>query len=115
MPGIDFRQVRQRCSMAEVLDLIGFVPRLRYGAQVRGCCPVHRSEAPTSRSFAVHLQRQLYHCFRCGSAGNQLDLYAAVTQQGLYAAAVDLCVKLHREVPRLPAKASRNTSRENVP
>jgi DNA primase len=102
MPGIDFRQVRQDCAMADVLDLIGFVPGVRCGAQVRGRCPVHRSASATSRSFAVHLERQVYHCFRCGSAGNQLDLYAAVTRQSLYAAAVELCVQLHREVPRLP-------------
>lgn len=99
MPGVDFREVRQSCSMAEVLELIGFVPRLRSGSTLRGPCPVHRSQSPTSRSLAVHLERNLYHCFRCGSAGNHLDLYAAVTRLRVYDAAVDLCTKLHRDIP----------------
>jgi len=101
MPGVDFRAVRQAVSMQEVLDLIGFVAQVRTADTLRGACPVHRSRSPRSRSFAVHLRRNMYHCFRCGAAGNQLDLYAAVTRQGVYDAAVDLCAKLHRDVPRV--------------
>ena len=101
MPGIDFRAVRQLVSMSDVLQLIGFQPRTRAGPQCRGPCPVHRSRSATSRSLEVHLQRQVYHCFVCGSAGNHLDLYAAATRQRLYDAAVDLCVRLGRDVPWL--------------
>ena len=86
MPGIDFREVRRLVSMSEVLQPIGFEPRTGAGPQYRGPCPVHHS-GPTSRSLEVHVQRQLYHCFVCGSAGNHLDLYAAATRQRLYDAA----------------------------
>ena len=99
MPGVDFREVRQISSMAEVLELIDFEPLTRLGSTLRGPCPVHHSQSAKSRSFTVHLGRNLYHCFGCGSAGNHLDLYAAVTRQGVYAAAVDLCAKLNREIP----------------
>ena len=99
MPGVDFREVRERCSMAEVLELIGFVALSRSGPRLRGRCPVHGSQSATSRAFAVDVARKIYQCFRCGSAGNHLDLYAAVTRQGVYEAAVDLCAKLNRKIP----------------
>src|SRR5208283_2167410 len=79
MPGIHFAQVRATISLAEILNLIGFVPCEASGDQVRGPCPVHRSTSPSSRSFSAHLNRHIYRCFQCGSAENQLDLYASVT------------------------------------
>ncbi len=99
MPGVDFRAVRQLVPMAEVLHLIGYVPRVRSGDQLRGPCPVHRSRSRKSRSLAVHLGRNVYHCFRCGAAGNPLDLYAALTRQPIYDAAVDLCRRCGRDIP----------------
>lgn len=99
MPGIDFRTLRAQVSMAQVLDLIGFEPQTSTTAEWRGACPIHRSTSPRSRSFAVHVGRKVYQGFRCGSAGNHLDLYAAVTQQDLYQAALDLCNKLNQPVP----------------
>jgi hypothetical protein len=60
MPGIHFAQVRATISLAEVLNLIGFVPREASGDQVRGPCPVHRSSSPSSRSFSAHLNRHIY-------------------------------------------------------
>ena len=102
MPGIDFRAVREQTCMTAVLALIGFEPQTTSGPALRGPCPVHGSRTPRSRSFAVHVQRKVYRCFRCGSAGNHLDLYAAVTQQGVYQAALELCAKLHQPVPWLP-------------
>lgn len=99
MPGIRFAEVRALVSLADVLDLVGFVPREASGDQVRGPCPVHRPASPRSRSFSANLRRNVYRCFTCGSSGNQLDLYAAVTGLRLFDAAVDLCERLQREVP----------------
>jgi hypothetical protein len=39
MPGIRFAEVRARVTMAEVLGLVGFVPRETSGDQVRGPWP----------------------------------------------------------------------------
>ena len=99
MPGIRFAEVRAQITMAEVLKLLGFVPVSAAGTQVRGPCPVHRSAGRRSRSFSANLKRQVYHCFRCGSSGNQLDLYAAVKGLPVFAAAIELCEQLHREIP----------------
>lgn len=106
MPGIDYREARARLPLAEVLDLLGFEPRSRCGAQVRGPCPVHRSRRPTSRSFAAHLGKGVWHCFVCEAGGNTLDLWLAVTRQELHAAVIDLYARLGRDVPWLTPRAS---------
>jgi DNA primase len=107
MPGIDFAAARAQVRLAEVLELIGFEPRSRAGDQVRGPCPVHRSRTSTSRSFAAHLKKGVWHCFRCGAGGNVLDLWVAVTGQDLHAAVIDLYRRLGRDVPWLSARAPR--------
>jgi DNA primase len=99
MPGVRFQEVRSLISMAQVLDLLGFVVQETSTNEVRGPCPVHGSTSPTSRSFSANLTKNVYRCFRCGSAGNHLDLYAAATHQSLYAAAIELCGRIGCEVP----------------
>jgi DNA primase len=106
MPGIDFREARSQLQLSEVLELIGFEPRLRYGDEVRGPCPVHRSRTSRSRSFAAHLKKGVWHCFRCGAGGNVLDLWLAVTRQALHAGVIDLYTRLGREVPWLQRTAA---------
>ena len=111
MPGIDFIRLRQQLSLTQVLDLLGFTPTTRCGLQWRGPCPVHGSTAPRrSRSFAAHVGKNCWRCFRCGAGGNALDLYAAATRLPLYEAGLQLCARLGQTVPRreattLPAAA----------
>ena len=99
MPGIDFHAVKDQISMHEVLDLIRFAPHETSQQGLRGPCPIHRSQSIRSRSFAVNLEGKMYRCFKCGSAGNHLDLYATVTHQTVFQAAVELCKKLNRPIP----------------
>jgi DNA primase len=106
MPGIDYREARARVRLAEVLELIGFEARSGFGDQLRGPCPVHGSRSATSRSFAAHLGKGVWHCFRCKAGGNVLDLWSAVSKLPLYAAVLDLYTRLGREVPWLPSRSS---------
>ena len=99
MPGVDFQAVRSMVPIAQVLALIGFVPRESSGEQLRGPCPVHRSTSPRSRTFSVNLRQNAYRCFKCGSVGNQLDLWAALSKTDLHTATVDLCERLHLDIP----------------
>jgi len=103
MPGIDYRAARALLPLADVLGLLGFRPCQRHGPQLRGPCPVHRSHSATSRTFAAHLGKNAWYCFRCDAGGNALDLWGAVTQQPLHAAVLDLCQRLGRDVPWLAA------------
>jgi DNA primase len=99
VPGIRFSEVRVMISMADVLELLGFVAVESWQDQVRGPCPVHRPASARSRSFSANLKRQVYQCFSCGSKGNQLDLYAAATGLSLFDATVALCERLHLDIP----------------
>ena len=103
MPGIDYAALRRQVRLASVLDLLGFVPTNHYRNQVRGPCPIHGSHSPRSRSFAAHLARHCWHCFRCGAGGNALDLWMTANQLPLYDAALDLCQRLNLEVPWMSA------------
>jgi DNA primase len=103
MPGIDLRQVRRDITIQQVLDLLGFVPTAREGPRLRGSCPIHGGHRPQSRVFSVHLGCHRYRCFRCHAAGTQLDLWAAVHNLTIYAAAEDLCHRLGLSIPYLPS------------
>ena len=109
MPGIDYRQARAQLSLPAVLELLGWQPCWRRGPQWRGPCPLHGSHSARSRSFAVHVGKNVYHCFRCGAGGNALDLYAALTHQELFAATVELCNRLGQVVPWLPPATREQT------
>jgi DNA primase len=102
MPGIDYRQLRQQVSMAQVLGLLGFQVTCRRGDQVRGHCPIPGCRSTSPQAFSVHLSRQLYRCFACGSHGNPLDLWAAARSLPLHDAALDLCQAADLDPPRLP-------------
>ena len=67
MPGVRYQEVRSLITMAQVLDLLGFVAQEKSGAEVRGPCPVHGSTSRKSRSFTANLVKNAYRCFRCGS------------------------------------------------
>ena len=57
MPGTDFRQARQEIRLAEVLALLNYQPRQRQGEQLRGPCPVHRSQSATEFELPCSLSR----------------------------------------------------------
>lgn len=99
MPGIDFDLLRSRITLAQVLDLVGFRSVVRSGDQLRGPCPVHLSNSPQSKSFPANLSTNRYRCFKCGSAGGQLELWAAMQGISVYQAALDLCDRLGVETP----------------
>jgi DNA primase len=101
MPGIDLKKVRSQITIQQVLDMLGFVPTARRGPRLRGPCPIHGDCRPQSRVFSVHLGCHRYRCFRCHSAGTQLDLWAAVHDLSIYAAARDLCHRLGIAPPYL--------------
>ena len=115
MPGIDYREARARLPLAAVLELIGFVPHRVLGQQARGPCPLHGSHSATSRSFAAHLGKNVYYCFRCSAKGNALDLWSAWTRQSLHASVIDLCQRLGQPIPWLPAPHNKEKRTMNGP
>ena len=99
MPGVDFGRVRALVRMEQVLSLLGFEPSSRSGSQWYGRCPLHESGPGRHRSFSVNVALGRYCCHRCGSRGNQLELWAAATRLPLHPAAIELCRRLGCDVP----------------
>jgi len=97
---IDYAALRAQIPMSRVLDLLGFRPVRGRSPQLRGPCPLRNCPGVKSPNFSVNVQRHIYRCFACGSAGNQLDLWAAVHQLSLPKAAVHLCRVTGTPVPR---------------
>jgi Integrase core domain/CHC2 zinc finger len=111
-PAIDFPAVWAAITMAAVLQLLGFQANSTRGAQQRGPCPLHGSTSGTSRCFSANLDQHTYQCFKCGRAGNALDLWAQANKQTVYDAAIDLCQRLHITLPTLNPQ---NRNREEEP
>ncbi len=118
MSGIDYRVLRARISMEHVLRLLRFRPSTRRAEQLRGPCPIHDPTGTGDpRCFSVHLGRHLFHCFRCGASGNQLDLWRLIHQRPLHSACLHLCQQAGIEPPWLPPPAvtSNAQSRNSAP
>jgi DNA primase len=60
--------VKQAVDIVEVVGQI--VPLRRSGSRHVGLCPFHHEKTP---SFYVDSNRQMYHCFGCGSGGDVLS------------------------------------------
>lgn len=57
--------IRDRTDIAEVVAQ--YVELRRTGSNFKGLCPFHQEKTP---SFVVSPDKQIYHCFGCGSGGN---------------------------------------------
>lgn len=92
MKRLDYAAVRTQVSMVQVLTLIEFTPTQQRGDQWRGPCPF--CQKPTDRRvlcFSVHVNRNLFRCFRCQRSGNQLDLWSGISGLSIYDATLNLC------------------------
>jgi DNA primase len=58
-------QIRQNNDVVEVIG--SYFPLKRAGANFRALCPFHKEKTP---SFNVNPQKQIWHCFGCGTGGN---------------------------------------------
>ena len=99
MPGVDFDRLRREITVEQVLNLVHFEPKTRTGPQWYGRCPVHPLKCRRPRSFSVNVHLKRYHCHQCRCRGNQIELWADITNLPIHNAAVDLCRTLGREVP----------------
>lgn len=87
---VDFRAVKARVSVEQVLGHYGLLDQFRRsGDTLTGRCPIHNGTNPTQ--FRVSLEKNCWHCFsdcRCG--GNVLDLVARREDCSVHEAALKL-------------------------
>jgi hypothetical protein len=76
MSRLDYATLRQRIAMRAVLQLLDWEPTRCRGLQWRGPCLLpgcpSSGGGTTVCNFSVHVQRNIFRCFRCGRSGNQL-------------------------------------------
>ena len=105
-PAIDFAAIKAAVNLAAVLQLLGCTAGQTRGTQYRGPCPLHGSNRGTARCFSASLDQNLFRCFKCGHAGDAVDLWAKATKQPPYDAAVELCQRLGIPLPLLCPNSS---------
>jgi len=96
---IDFTHLKKQLTMAQVLDQLGSLARLKgSGPQRKGPCPLHRGDG-RGKTFSVNLDKNVFQCFAvgCGQKGDVIDLWASVNAMSLRQAAIDLVRTFHLE------------------
>jgi len=90
-PFVDFRAVRARITIEQVLDHYALLGQLkRTGNRLTGTCPVHQGSNPTQ--FRVDTEKNLWNCFGdCKGGGNVLDFIAKKEGIPVHEAAVAAC------------------------
>ncbi|MDB5324511.1 MAG: primase [Phycisphaerales bacterium] len=74
---IDFRALREKVSLLDVLRHYGVEVKIR-GDQATGLCPLPRHPPrtdgrPRTASLSVNLARNIFKCFGCQARGNTID------------------------------------------
>ena len=95
---IDYRELKSRIRLQELLERIGWKSIKGRGDQLRGPCPLPgcQSRVPNDgtkgkdRSLSIQPSKNMYRCFRCGSSGNALDFWQAYRATTLHDAAKEL-------------------------
>ena len=90
-PFVDFREVRSRITMEQVLGHYGVLDTFkRTGDRLSGPCPIHGGSNPSQ--FRVDTEKNLWNCFsECKHGGNVLDFIAKKEDVSIHDAAIKAC------------------------
>jgi hypothetical protein len=97
MPSVDFRAVRERCSISAVLTACGVHWTRDPGGQIRCHCPIHGGRSGPRGTWSGSETR--WTCHKCARKGDVADLVALVCHLPLYAAAIEACRMCNVAVP----------------
>ena len=90
-PFVDFRAIRGRITMEQVLEHYGVLHTFkRTGSRLSGPCPIHGGSNPTQ--FRVDTEKHIWKCFsECKHGGNTLDFIAKKEDISIHDAALKAC------------------------
>ena len=98
MTWLDYREIRERVRIVDLLEELGWQATKTRGAQLRGSCPLPGCKRTTTIdkpsssqwTFSVQGDRNIYRCFRCGSAGSVIDFWSAFRMLTIHEVATEL-------------------------
>jgi DNA primase len=115
MPWIDYRELRDRLDVLDVLAWLNWRIAHERGDYLRGICPFCGSaESSRGKEFVVHRVRKLYHCFRCKQGGNILDLWSRYHKIDLNTAAKELNDLSNRQTNRKSSNSQTHSFRPPI-
>lgn len=97
--GINYRDLRSRLRIEDVLRWMSWEAVTCRGFQLRGRCPFcsestgvsgHDGSSSGHRNFSVNTQRNIYRCFKCHQSGNAIDLWSSYRRLPIYTTAQEL-------------------------
>lgn len=90
-------------SQADLVSIIGRHTTLKRSSnEYKGCCPFHGEKTP---SFYVNPQKNIYHCFGCGIAGNAISFLRDYENLTFLEAVKELSRQTGIEIPKEDTQA----------
>jgi hypothetical protein len=94
---IDYRDLKERARILELLASMGWKSTEGRGEQLRGPCPLpgctsgRVGKSPSrDRNLSINTRKNIYRCFSCNSAGNVLNFWQAYRKLQQKDAAIEL-------------------------
>ncbi|MDI6765652.1 MAG: DNA primase [Bacteroidota bacterium] len=95
---IPTEKIEEIRNATDIVDLIGsFIPLKKRGKNYVGLCPFHTEKTP---SFNVSPERQMYHCFGCGTGGNAITFLMEYEKVSFVEAVRSLADKAGISIPK---------------
>ena len=98
---IDYGELKRRIRLRKLLESLGWTSTEGRGDQLRGPCPLPACSSnngggnkAAKRCFSVHVGKNVYRCFECGSGGNVLDFWQAYSGKSPPEPAIELVEQL---------------------
>ncbi len=88
-------EIRDRASIREVVS--DHVALKKAGKNYRGLCPFHSEKTP---SFMVNEEKQIFHCFGCGTGGDVFTFLMKIGQFSFPQTVEELARRYAVELPR---------------
>ncbi len=84
MPHIPPEVIEEIKQVANIVDIISeYLPLKKVGKNYVALCPFHQEDTP---SFTVSEEKQIFHCFGCGTGGNVFTFLMKYKQCSFYEA-----------------------------
>jgi DNA primase len=111
MPRLPDHLIEEIRGANDIVALISeYVPLKRAGRSYKTLCPFHSEKTP---SFVVNPERQIYHCFGCGTGGNVITFVMEQDKVGFFEAIQVLAKRAGIDLPRVE-RDSRRTEENDL-